>query len=191
VGEDGLDPAAFAPRPALLKGHVLEREPLGEGGKAGSGERVEVALTIEAKSNYEYLVFEDLKPSGFEAVEVRSGAPVYAREVKPSALKEAPAASIAAAPDPSFYTGRTRWVYQELRDRKVALFIDKLPEGVWEIRYELRAEAPGTFHGLPVLAHAMYVPEIRANGAEVRLEVLDTKPDAEKRRRRAVVGGGK
>ena len=26
------------------------------------------------------------------------------------------------------FTGRSRWVYQELRDRKVALFVDKLPE---------------------------------------------------------------
>ena len=47
------------------------------------------------------------------------------------------------------YTGRQRWVYQELRDRKVALFLDKLPQGVWEIRYEMRAEVPGTFHALP------------------------------------------
>jgi hypothetical protein len=29
----------------------------------------------------------------------------------------------------SDFTRRTRWVYQELRDRKVALFIDHLPEG--------------------------------------------------------------
>jgi hypothetical protein len=43
----------------------------------------------------------------------------------------------------------------------VALFIDKLPEGLWEIRYELRAEVPGEFHALPVLGHAMYIPEIR------------------------------
>ena len=42
-----------------------------------------------------------------------------------------------------------------------------------EIRYELRAEVPGTFHALPVMGHAMYVPEIRCNGAEVRLEVVD------------------
>ena len=27
---------------------------------------------------------------------------------------------------PGDFTGRTRWVYQELRDRKVALFIDHL-----------------------------------------------------------------
>jgi murein DD-endopeptidase MepM/ murein hydrolase activator NlpD len=75
----------------------------------------------------------------------------------------------------SDYTGRTRWVYQELRDRKVALFIDKLPEGVWEIRYDLRAEVPGEFHALPVLGQAMYVPEIRCNGAEQRVKVEDAK----------------
>src|SRR6185503_18363201 len=69
----------------------------------------------------------------------------------------------------SRFTGRSRWVYQELRDRKVALFIDKLPEGLWEIRYELRAEVPGEFHALPVLGHAMYVPEIRCNGEEQRV----------------------
>lgn len=64
-------------------------------------------------------------------------------------------------------------VYQELRDRKVALFIDRLPEGFWEIRYLLRAEVPGRFHGMPVLGHAMYVPEIRCNGEEIRLKVED------------------
>ena len=71
------------------------------------------------------------------------------------------------------FTGRTRWVYQELRDRKVALFIDHLPEGVWQLSYEMRAESPGAFHALPVLGHAMYVPEIRTNGAEVRIRVVD------------------
>jgi len=62
---------------------------------------------------------------------------------------------------------------QELRDRKVACFIDKLPEGYWEIRYRLRAETPGTFHALPLLAHAMYVPEIRANGSERQVKIED------------------
>ena len=37
----------------------------------------------------------------------------------------------------SDFTGRSRWVYQELRDRKVALFIDHLPEGIWQLSYEL------------------------------------------------------
>ena len=80
------------------------------------------------------------------------------------------------APQPqeeSDYTGRTCGVYQELRDRKVALFIDHLPQGIWEIRYDMRAETPGRFHALPVVGGAMYVPEIRCNSAETRVQVLE------------------
>ena len=60
-----------------------------------------------------------------------------------------------------------------MRDRNVAVFVDHLGEGFWEMRYDLRAEIPGKFHALPLQAHAMYVPEIRANGAELRLEVFE------------------
>ena len=143
--------------PTLLKGYVAEKIPLSEGETIKSGDRVEVVVTVEAKNNYEYLLFEDLKPAGLEAVQVRSGESMYVRELKSS----------------GGFTGRARWVYQELRDRKVALFIDRLPEGIWQLSYEMRAEAPGTFHALPVLGHAMYVPEIRTNGAETRVRVVD------------------
>src|SRR6185312_7599677 len=213
-------------RPTLLKGTVYDKEPLRDGDTVQSGERVETVLTIEGKNNYEYLLFEDLKPAGLEAVEIRSGESVYAKELKSGAVNRkfaatntvsAPATYLVktgdnltkiarangttaaalrrlnnitgsqiqvgqriiipgreAAPE-SDYTGRTRWVYQELRDRKVALFIDKLPQGVWEIRYDFRAEAPGQFHALPVLGQAMYVPEIRANSAEIRINVEDAQ----------------
>jgi uncharacterized protein YfaS (alpha-2-macroglobulin family) len=121
-------------------------------------------------------MFEDLKPSGLEAVEVRSGESLYARELKSGAVEKKFSQSPIANPQSAIdYTGRQRWVYQELRDRKVALFLDKLPEGVWEIRYDLRAEVPGRFHALPVVGQAMYVPEIRCNGAEIRINVEDTK----------------
>ena len=60
--------------------------PLSDGDNVISGERVEVVITIEAKNNYEYLVFEDLKPAGLEAVEIRSGESLYARELKSSAV---------------------------------------------------------------------------------------------------------
>jgi hypothetical protein len=143
--------------PTLLKGFVSERVLLNDGETVKSGDRIEVVLTVEAKNNYEYLLFEDLKPAGLEAVQIRSGENLYVRELRSD----------------GGFTGRTRWIYQELRDRKVALFIDHLPEGVWELRYEMRAEAPGAFHALPVLGHAMYVPEIRTNGAEMRLRVVD------------------
>ena len=159
-----------------------------------------MVITVEAKNNYEYLLFEDFKPAGLEAVQIRSGEPLFTQELKSGAVarkfgvgsgstdgvmaddgnQKDRAAGSARKPrspevDSSNYTGRTRWVYQELRDRKVALFIDKLPEGVWEIRYDLRAETPGTFHALPLTGQAMYVPEIRSNGTEIRLTVEDKR----------------
>jgi alpha-2-macroglobulin len=158
--------------PTLLKGFVSERVPLNDGETVKSGDRVEAVITIEGKNNYEYLLFEDLKPAGLEAVQIRSGENVYVKELKSGALsgKNSTLMNYTSATD---FTGRTRWVYQELRDRKVALFIDHLPEGVWQLSYELRAESPGSFHALPVLGHAMYVPEIRTNGQEVRISVVD------------------
>jgi hypothetical protein len=213
----------LAGRPTLLKGYVYEREPLNDGDSVKSGERVETVVSIEAKNDYEYLMFEDLKPAGFEAVEIRSGSPLYANELKSGAVAQKMGAGATNASERSYevksgdtltviarengttvraimranqlansriqvgtkliipirrpvvensdYTGRERWVYEELRDRKVALFIDKLPQGVWEIKYDYRAEVPGDFHALPVLGQAMYVPEIRCNGQEVRVKV--------------------
>ena len=158
--------------PTLLKGVVSERVPFNDGETVKSGERVEVVLTVEAKNNYEYLLFEDLKPAGLEAVQIRSGGNLYIRELKSGALTDKNTATMNFASKDD-WTGRSRWVYQELRDRKVALFIDRLPQGVWQLSYEMRAEAPGAFHALPVLGHAMYVPEIRTNGAEARIRVVD------------------
>ena len=158
--------------PTLLKGFVSERVPLNDGDTVKSGERVETVITIEAKNNYEYLLFEDLKPAGLEAVEIRSGESLYVRQLKSGALNSSKSGLMNFNTNTDF-TGQMRWVYQELRDRKVALFIDHLPEGVWQLSYEMRAETPGAFHALPVLGHAMYVPEIRTNGTEVRIRVVD------------------
>ena len=176
--------------PTLLKGFVAERVPLDDGDTVKSGERVETVITVEGKNNYEYLLFEDLKPAGLEAVQLRSGENLYIKELKSGAVAGSAGILPAVTPTKSLpatgrrnllmnytsasdFTGRTRWVYQELRDRKVALFIDHLPEGVWQMSYEMRAESPGVFHALPVMGHAMYVPEIRTNGAEVRIKVVD------------------
>ncbi|MDQ2856796.1 MAG: MG2 domain-containing protein, partial [Acidobacteriota bacterium] len=159
--------------PTLLKGFVSERVPLNDGDTVKSGERVETVITIEAKNNYEYLLFEDLKPAGLEAVEIRSGESLFIRQLKSGALNNTKKSTLMNYNQDVDFTGQTRWVYQELRDRKVALFIDHLPEGVWQLSYEMRAESPGAFHALPVLGHAMYVPEIRTNSAEVRIKVVD------------------
>jgi len=165
-------------RPTLLKGYVYDKGTMRDRETIISGDRVEVVLTVETKNDYDYLMFEDLKPAGLEAVELTSGADVVAQEIKSGALAgrlepQARSGSLPPASEP--FTGRAVSVYRELRDRKVALFIDHLPQGVWEIRYSLRAEVPGAFHALPVVGQAMYVPEIRANGEEVRMTVEERR----------------
>lgn len=157
-------------RPTLLKGYVYDKVPMRDGDSIRSGERVEVVVTVEVKNDYEYLLLEDLKPAGLEAVELVSGTPLYARKLKASAVAK-PKRKAATVLTPEDDSTAKRWVYQELRDRKVAMFIDKLDQGVWEIRYTLRAEVPGTFHALPLMGGAMYVPEIKGNSDEIRMTV--------------------
>jgi len=169
-------------RPTLLRGYVYDRVPLEDGGVVQSGERVEVVVTLEAKNDLEYVMLEDLKPAGLEATQVQSGERMIARELKRSESERrfggdpveggTRGAHLGEAAVPG-YTGRSRSAHQELRDRKVALFLDRIPQGTWELRYDLRAEVPGSFHALPLLGHAMYVPEIRCNGEELRLDVLE------------------
>jgi uncharacterized protein YfaS (alpha-2-macroglobulin family) len=171
------DYVRLVPKPTLLKGVVYERVPLRDGETVASGERVEVVLTIETKNDYDYLIFEDLKPAGLEAVALQSGETLFATELRESVVPKL----LGKGDDPTKsrrnrgaeQTDRSVYVYQELRDRKVANFIDHLPQGIWEVRYALRAEVPGSFHALPVLGQAMYVPEIRANGDEVRISVSE------------------
>lgn len=150
------------PEKTLLDGYASRLDDLADGGQVDSGDRIEVIVTLEAKNDLEYLLVEDLKPAGFEATALQSGAPLYARELRPGASGEG-----------DRYTGRERWVYQELRDRQIATFIDRLPQGLWEIRYTLRAETPGSFSALPVIAEAMYVPEIKGNSAEFKVVIAD------------------
>jgi len=120
----------------------LLRTPLEPGDVLASGDRVEVELLIESKNDYEYLMFEDWKPAGLEAVQVRSGD-------NPNGLG----------------------AYMQLRDEKVTLFVRHLPRGSHQLRYELRAEIPGIFHALPTRAEAMYAPELRANSESHVIEV--------------------
>jgi uncharacterized protein YfaS (alpha-2-macroglobulin family) len=170
----------LVPHPTLLKGVVYEKAPLTDGGSVNSGDRVEVVVTVDSKNDYDYLLLEDLKPAGLEAIALQSGEPLYAQELRSSTVtrKFVDSATVPGSKQTivrrdasSDVTGRSAWIYQELRDRKVAMFINHLPQGIWEIRYTLRAEVPGSFHALPLLAQAMYVPEVRANGEEVRIEV--------------------
>lgn len=177
--------------PTLLKGPATQKTLLKNGDHIESGDHIEVVLTIESKNEYEYLLFEDLKPGGFEAVQTKSGAPIFIRELSETGIQRRAADSLTSeletpgsnpkmpfwwniSPQSSAdedYTGNRLWVYQEQRDQKTASFIDHLSEGVWELRYEYRAETPGQFHALPVLGEAMYVPELRCNSDESLIDI--------------------
>jgi uncharacterized protein YfaS (alpha-2-macroglobulin family) len=174
----------LVPKETLLAGRLFERRPLAPGERLESGDRIEVVLLLEPKADLEYLLVEDLKPAGLEATEVESGGSLYAAKLsqreQDARFGATPPLPVLAAGDGPLrpadaYSGDQRFCYRELRDRKVALFIDALPAGLWELRYTLRAETPGEFQALPAVGQAMYVPEIRGNSAEQTV-AIDPEP---------------
>ena len=121
-----------------------EREELADLAVLKSGDLVEIELEIESKNDYEYLVFEDMKPAGFEPVDLRSG-----------------------------YNGNALGAYMEFRDNRVVMFKQRLARGKHSVAYRMRAEIPGRFSALPTRAWAMYAPELKANSDEIKLQVED------------------
>ena len=121
-----------------------KRIPLQTGAQVTSGDLLEVELLLTSKNDYDYLVFEDMKPAGCEPVDLRSGA-----------------------------RWGELCSNMELRDEKVVFFLSWLSQGEHLIKYRMRAEIPGKFHVLPTKGWAMYAPEIRANSAELRLRIRD------------------
>lgn len=124
----------------------FHRQPLKDGDSVASGDRIEVELVLESKNDYEYLLFSDNKPAGFEAIEALSG-----------------------------YVGGSIHAYMEPRDRSVDFFVRSLARGKSQLSYQLRAEAPGLYHALPTSAAAMYAPELRGNSDEIRLNITEAK----------------
>lgn len=109
-----------------------------------SGDLVEIELEIDSKNDYEYILFEDMKMSGFESVELRSG-----------------------------YNGNEMGVFVEYRNEKVCFFVRKLMRGKHSVSYRIKAEIPGKFSGLPTKTSAMYAPELKANPDELKLQIED------------------
>ena len=124
------------------KRSAYKRVELKSGDEVKSGDLIEVTLGIDSKNDYEYLVFEDWKAAGMEAVDVQSG-----------------------------YNPNGLGAYMELRDEKVSLFVQFLPRGRHNLSYRLRAEIPGKFSALPTRAEAMYAPELRANSDEMKITI--------------------
>jgi len=124
-----------------------ERVPLANLAEVTSGDLVEIELELDSKNDYEYLIFEDMKPAGFEPVDVRSG-----------------------------YNGNPLGAYVEFRDNRVVFLVRQLARGKHSVSYRMRAEIPGRFSALPTRGSAMYAPELKANSDEIKLDVVDAAP---------------
>jgi uncharacterized protein YfaS (alpha-2-macroglobulin family) len=114
-----------------------------------SGQRVEAVLTIEAKNNYEYLLFEDLKPGGLEGRAIAQRREICSLRKSSrvhSTGKKSELMNYGATSD--FTAARVGFTRSCATARWHSLLI-KLPEGVWQVSYEMRAESPGAFHALP------------------------------------------
>jgi uncharacterized protein YfaS (alpha-2-macroglobulin family) len=121
-----------------------DREELVNLAQVSSGDLIEVELEIDSKNDYEYVIFEDLKAAGVEAVDLQSG-----------------------------YTAGGLGAYVEFRDERVAFFLRTLSRGKHSVSYRVRAEIPGQFSALPTRAYAMYAPELKANADEMKLRIAD------------------
>ncbi len=144
--EASVKAAGSRGQPVDQKIEKYRREELPDLAMLTSGDLVEVELEIESKNDYEYLVFEDMKPAGFEPVDLRSG-----------------------------YTGNDLGAYVEFRDNRVVFFVRRLARGRHSVAYRMRAEIPGRFSALPTRASAMYAPELKANSDEIKLRVQDAE----------------
>ncbi len=132
------------------------RTVLVDGTQLESGDMLEVELYLNSNNPQAYMLFEDIKPAGCEAVQLQSG-------MQWSALDE----------ERYSFWGRWFSYYQELRDQKVAFMLESLPQGKTVIKYQLRAETPGVFRILPTNAYAMYAPSIRALSEEGQAHIVE------------------
>ncbi|MEQ8188773.1 MAG: MG2 domain-containing protein [Candidatus Eremiobacterota bacterium] len=102
-------------------------------------------LNITGKSDYEYFIIEDPKPSGCEYE-----------------LTEA-----------DYHKTGDWYSHREFRDEKCACFATHYSKGSKKITYKLRAETPGIFHVMPARAGLMYGEGIEGSSDELILKISE------------------
>jgi len=127
--------------------------------EAKVGDLIRVNLTIIAPNDLHYLVVEDMLPAGAEAIDLG---------LATTSLLAARPQLYRAVPEAEYSLPWHWWNWysrSELRDEKVVLFADYLPEGTYEYSYVMRATTPGDFHVIPTLAWEFYFPEVFGRSA--------------------------
>lgn len=153
---------------ALSQGIILERRyfaqddenyenPLTEG---RVGETVEVVLTIIAPNDLNFVVIEDPLPAGASAIDTTL--------LTASALDDGPRL------DGPLSRGWGWWWFSrsELRDEKVVMYADFLPQGTYEYRYSIQLGLQGTFNVIPPTGQEFYFPEVYGRGEGSTFTIL-------------------
>ena len=112
-------------------------------GRAKPGDRIVVRIRVKTTQDVRYAVVEDPLPAGSEVLSDESGESYW-------------------------------WNHRDILDDKVVFFADTLAKGnPHDFFYVIRPEIVGDFHILPTRTEAMYAPDVRAYGAEDRLQVRE------------------
>jgi alpha-2-macroglobulin len=120
----------------------------------GSVVRIRISVKANAKNNY--VAVEDHLPAGLE----------------PMNTELATTEKMGAGPiTPEIERGLALLSYRELRDARVAFYVDEMPAGSYEFVYLARATTPGHFLRPAAGAEAMYRPEIAGSTAIDDVEI--------------------
>lgn len=106
------------------------------------GDEVEVRLTVNTDSAFEYVLLSDPKPTGFENDALLSG-----------------------------WTGSPLTMYQEYKDAATNFYINWLPTGTVTLSYTLRPGTRGEYRVPAAKIQSMYAPQFGANSRSELLRV--------------------
>jgi uncharacterized protein YfaS (alpha-2-macroglobulin family) len=124
------------------EGDAYKLTPLASGDTVAVGDQVEVHLTVNTRSQFEYVHLKDPKAAGFEAEELNSG-----------------------------WKWEQIARYEEPRDSLTNFFVEWLPHGEYVLKYRVRPTTPGTYRLGSAVIQSMYAPEFAAHSAGMVINV--------------------
>jgi hypothetical protein len=147
------------------------------------GDVIKGKLSLTAPDAYSHVAIEDIIPAGFEIVNFNletEDKTLQERTIKGSKQGKKLASLMSRLTglfgksqianvyrDRGYYGGsygnRTRTLnptHTESHDDRIFLYVENLPEGVYEYEYYLRALVPGEFQHLPARAEELFFPEV-------------------------------
>ena len=135
----GKDGAAVSEKVLKYKRILLK-----EGDTVNPGDLVEVELISTAKNDYDYVVFQDAMPSGFEYVNPASG----------------------------WMWQWSSPMYAEYKERGAKFYLRNMARGKSNAFYRIRAQLCGKVTALPAKGYGIYAPELKCNSSQQILQTV-------------------